>query len=480
VKHFRLIVQGLILYLAFMGTVAAADGQRRVALVIGNGTYADAPLKNPPNDARAMAKALSGVGFQVIKLENASLRDMQRAIITFGEQLKQGGVALFYYAGHGVQVKGQNYLIPVDAKIESEGSVRIEAVAVDLVTDQMGDAANGMNLIILDACRTNPFERRLRGQGRGLAAMDAARGTMVAYATAPGSVAADGEADNGLYTSELLQAMRVPDLPIEAVFKRVRGAVEQKSKGAQVPWESSSLIGDFVINPQVALAPDRPTALPTTAFDARQIDLAYWDAIKDSTDPVAFEDYLKDQPKGNFASVARRKIAELVRKQPDRVASVPLKAQSPQQSAHISVASAAAPIVRPSSTQATAIMVPTGNAFDGKYPITLTVKNGIVACRNDDQILTIHGDAMEFPYNAIDASNGTNHYNVQKTTMIGSVDGEGHVVGKNNNAATFKGRVENGGIIGDIWSDSCEFTITPRKPPIESRSDEAFQHRPRH
>ena len=159
----------------------------------------------------------------------------------------------------GLQVRGRNYLVPVDAEIDSEASTRVAAVDMDLLLEQMAEAKNRVNVVILDACRNNPFERRLRGASRGLAAVDAARGTLIAYATAPGAVAADGEGANGLYTEELLQALRVPGLKVEEVFKQVRVAVAKRSKGAQTPWESSSLTGDLVVNVTVNVQlPRRP------------------------------------------------------------------------------------------------------------------------------------------------------------------------------------------------------------------------------
>ncbi len=287
---------------------ALAD--KRIALVIGNGSYKESPLRNPVNDAKAMAAILKRLGFDVTLVTNGTLPRMQQAILSFGEALRGGGSGLFYYAGHGLQVKGQNYLVPVDADIASESAVRVTSVPVDLVTDQMGDAANGVNVIILDACRNNPFERRLRGGSRGLAAMDAARGTLIAYATAPGSVAADGDGDNGLYTSELLKALGEPNLKAEEVFKRVRAGVVTRTGGRQTPWESSSLTGDFVFNLTVNLPP-----AVSGGFDERQIELAYWSSIRDSTSPVPFRGYLERYPKGNFAEIARFRIDELEAKQ---------------------------------------------------------------------------------------------------------------------------------------------------------------------
>ena len=220
----------------------------RLALVIGNSAYRESPLRNPVNDVRAMAQRFKELGFTVLAHENATKRTMEAAIIEFGRRLAEGGVGAFYYAGHGLQVRGRNYLVPVDAEIEDEASTRVAAVDVELLLEQMAEAKNRVNMVILDACRNNPFERRMRGGSRGLAAVDAARGTLVAYATAPGSVAADGEGTHGLYTEELLKALRLPGLKVEEVFKQVRVGVTNRSKGAQTPWESSSLTGDLVVN----------------------------------------------------------------------------------------------------------------------------------------------------------------------------------------------------------------------------------------
>jgi formylglycine-generating enzyme required for sulfatase activity len=227
----------------------AAAGERRVALVIGNGAYKDAPLKNPVNDARAIARTLQGLGFQVIQKENAGLKEMQEAIRVFGDRLRGGGVGLFCYAGHGMQVKGRNYLIPVNTDIQREDEVTYNGVDANLVLEKMDTAKNRVNLVILDACRNNPFARSFRSAARGLVPMEAPVGTLVAFATAPGSVAADGNGANGLYTQHLLGAMNQPGLRIEDVFKRVRAGVRKGSGGKQIPWENTSLEGDFYFKP---------------------------------------------------------------------------------------------------------------------------------------------------------------------------------------------------------------------------------------
>ena len=219
---------------------------QKVALVIGNSDYTISPLLNPANDARDIAVALRDNGFEVLEYENLpDLEEMKRAIRSFGGRIRNGGVGLFYYAGHGLQVNGENFLVPTLAEIYSEEEVEYESVDVGFVLAQMENAGNRMNIIILDACRNNPFARSWRSASQGLAFIDAPTGTLIAYATAPGKVASDGSGDNGLYTEELLKQIRIEGIKIEDVFKQVRAAVVKRSEGMQTPWESSSLIGDF-------------------------------------------------------------------------------------------------------------------------------------------------------------------------------------------------------------------------------------------
>ncbi len=225
--------------------VAAAAGVKRIALVIGNSAYKDAPLKNPVNDARLMAARLREVGFEVMLLENGVQREMNRALTRFGERLSAQTMGLFFYAGHGMQVRGRNFLLPVDAAVTTEASVRNESIDVDQVLEQMSGSGSPLNLVILDACRNNPFERRFRGSSGGLAQIDAPKGTLIAFSTAPGKVAADGEGNNSAYTEALAKAMSEGNLPVESVFKRVRNEVSRISRDQQIPWESSSLTGDF-------------------------------------------------------------------------------------------------------------------------------------------------------------------------------------------------------------------------------------------
>ncbi|MCW5750633.1 MAG: caspase family protein [Alphaproteobacteria bacterium] len=290
-----------------LGITAQAADVRRIALVIGNAEYREGALRNPVNDARAMTAALTEHGFSVILRLNATKSQMEEAIAEFGEQLGEGGTALFYFAGHGIQVNGRNFLIPVDAEIRSEPRVRLTTVDVEAVLDQMGAARSRVNIVILDACRNNPFERRFRGTGGGLAQMNAPEGTLIAYATAPGAVAADGTGANGLYTEELLRAIREPGLKVEEVFKSVRAGVTRRSNGAQIPWESSSLVGDFYfreLQPAMAAGPS-----PLSARQA--LELALWDAVKTSQSAAELQAYLDQFPNGTFAPLARTRIAAM-------------------------------------------------------------------------------------------------------------------------------------------------------------------------
>jgi len=219
--------------------------EQRVALVIGNSAYRYAPLKNPQNDAVDMASSLKNLGFKVTEQLNASRREIEEAINGFGRELRKGGVGLFYFAGHGVQVNGINYLIPIGANIESEGDVRYEAVNANRVLSKMQDAGNPLNLVFLDACRNNPFARRFRSAEQGLAPMDAPKGSFVAYATAPGDVAAEGDSRNGTFTKHLLHYMREPGLEVGLMMRKVRTGVQNDTSGKQTPFEVSSLTGDF-------------------------------------------------------------------------------------------------------------------------------------------------------------------------------------------------------------------------------------------
>ncbi len=300
-----------------LSQTASQTSGKRTALVIGNGTYTSSPLKNPPNDATDMAKALSNVGFTVEHGVDLTQRQMKAMIREFGQKLKAGGQGLFYFAGHGIQLRGRNYLIPVDAEITSEADVEDQGVDANLIMGLMDEAGNGLNVVILDACRNNPFARSFRSAGNGLAQVEAPTGTLVAYATAPGKVARDGTGRNGAYTSELLKQMRVPGLPIEEVMKRVRANLKQLTNGEQIPWESSSLVGNFYLNKAAGAsnAANNPasgaTGAATAAANPAAVEQEYWETIKESRDASDFQAYLKEYPQGQYAPLARIKLQRL-------------------------------------------------------------------------------------------------------------------------------------------------------------------------
>ena len=242
--------------------------EHRVALIIGNGQYRFSPLLNPVNDARAISEALQSMGFQVTLLENATIRQMSDAAREFGDTLQRGGVGLFFYAGHGMQIKGRNYLIPVGADIQREDEVAFNAFDAGRLLEKMETAHSRVNIVILDACRNNPFARSFRSSSQGLAQMDAPIGSYLSFATAPAKVASDGNDGNGLYTQHLLKAMRTPGLKIEEVFKRVRVKVMADSDGQQIPWDNSSLTGDFYFIQPDSAGVEKPTKIAKPALPA--------------------------------------------------------------------------------------------------------------------------------------------------------------------------------------------------------------------
>jgi hypothetical protein len=230
-----------------------------VALVIGNAAYAESPLQNAVKDATDIAAMLHRLGFAVTLLRDVPLQEMEAAVRAFNLRLRQGGMGLFYFAGHGIQMSGENYLIPLKARIDRQREVRDQALPMGRIMTAMEEAANELNILILDACRDLPFSRSGRS---GLALPPAARGMLIAYATAPGGVAADGaRGENGVYTKHLLQAMMIPGLSIEQLFKQVRNGVVVETGGKQIPWESSSLQGDFAFVP-APVTPSAATAVP--------------------------------------------------------------------------------------------------------------------------------------------------------------------------------------------------------------------------
>jgi uncharacterized caspase-like protein len=310
----------LLLVLMFSGwSVASAQtpSEQRLALVIGNAAYKNSPLVNAVNDARLMEDALRQAGFTVLRAENASIREMRRLVRDFGDRLRSsGGVGLFYFAGHGVQVRGENYLVSTDSDIRNEDEVPDDSVSASLVLEKMVSAGNRMNIVILDACRNNPFAVRARSASTGLAVLNAPSGSLVAYSTAPGSVASDGAGSNGLYTQHLARMIRQRGLPVEEVFKQVRVAVRKDSRNAQTPWENTALVGQFYFLPPPAASAASAAQAATAdraAPDDTRLELAFWDSVRDSDNAAELRAYLRQFPQGIFATLAQNRIAELAR-----------------------------------------------------------------------------------------------------------------------------------------------------------------------
>lgn len=298
-----------------------ALAEKRMALVIGNGAYAVGPLANPTNDSQLVAGSLEWAGFEVTHVQDLDYRSLQRAVIDFGRDLKDAGedtVGLVFYAGHAIQANGENYLIPVDSDIQDELDLDIQALPVSILMRSLETAGNRLNMVVLDACRNNPFAAMNRSGTRGLAKIDAPFGTLLAYSTAPGDVATDGEGRNSPYSAALAKAIQVPGLPVEQLFKRVRVDVMERTGNRQVPWESSSLIGDFYFTPGVqTVQPDQPAVTPDSGDDA---EIAYWKSIATSGNPLDFQGYLAAYPNGTFKDVAEQRIAALQSTQDEQAA----------------------------------------------------------------------------------------------------------------------------------------------------------------
>jgi formylglycine-generating enzyme required for sulfatase activity len=311
----------LFLVFATMSAVVAASAQQRnpppatearIALVIGNANYLDSPLSQPTKNARALADELKRNGFEVEVRENLSKEEMQRAIEAFKDKIKPGAAALFFFSGYGLQANRQSYILPVNAQIWAEGDIRRDGFSIESILADMNIKGARVKLMVIDASRRNPFERRFRPGSAGLAAIDAPEGTLVLFAAAPGKLIGDSESDNSLFVGELVKELRSPGLTAEEIFSRTRIGVSRASNGDQVPWVSSSLIEDFfftrgtdrVASPTPAqpearparpapaepraapapLPPQRDAAIPPPLSDARRTGTKPGDVFRDCTD----------------------------------------------------------------------------------------------------------------------------------------------------------------------------------------------------
>jgi hypothetical protein len=305
--RFALIITCMVL--ALVSIAGPAYSERRAALVIGNGAYTySLKLANPVNDAGDMAQLLRRIGFDVVEGIDLDKRAMEAKILEFGRRLDGVDLAVFYYAGHGLQVAGQNYLVPTDAKLERAGDLTFETFDLRQVLAQM-EAQKRVNLIFLDACRDNPLARGFSGVlgagrsgavGRGLAPVQSAVGTMIAYATQPDSVAQDGTGQrNSPFATALLKHIVTPGLEIGAVMKRVRADVVAATRETQVPWDHSSLLGDVTLVPAVG-GVTQPTP-----------DEIAWSIVKDTRDPSQLRRFIDQFPASPIRAEARRRLAAL-------------------------------------------------------------------------------------------------------------------------------------------------------------------------
>jgi len=306
------------------------DGSKRVAVVVGNGAYDTMPLANPVNDARSIAEALTAADFDVIKIENASKREIRGAVREMGNRLRdREGSGLFFFAGHGVQSKGKNFLIPVGENIRADTELQAKAVQLDWVLDEMGHAGNKVNIVILDACRNNPLPSTVRSSQAGLAAVDAPNGTYIAYATSPGMVALDsgpGDGGHSVYTKHLLAHLRKPGLRIEDVFMEVRKGVVGDTDNAQLPWDSSSLLGKFYFlegGSQDSPEPDRVTSIEDFSPKSGSSEIDQWKRAQADNNVVAYRSYLASYPEGTFSSLAKIKLKQASLRESANQASVP-------------------------------------------------------------------------------------------------------------------------------------------------------------
>ena len=307
---------------AFLVSADAALADKRVAFVVGNGTYKNvAPLPNPAVDAKSMAKVLRNVGFDVVEGTNLTRDKMTEKLLDFGKKAEGADVAVFFYAGHGIAVNGTNYLLPVDADLKSEMDVKLgAAINVDLTLEQtMSDAK--VKLVFLDACRDNPFAAKIRSAKAtrsvsvqsGLAEMKSGEGTLIAFATGPGQTALDGEAGtNSPFTRALVANVAAPGVEIQQAMTKVRAQVNEETGKNQLPWGHTNLIGTVYLNPAGAPAAADATNTPAASTGpASEVELEFWRSIKDSNKVEELNAYLQSYPNGQFKSLALSRIASL-------------------------------------------------------------------------------------------------------------------------------------------------------------------------
>ena len=293
----------------------ANAAEKRVALVVGVSAYRHVPrLPNTTNDARAVAAALTRMGFEVATLLDPDRAGFEAAVRSFGERARGADASLFFYAGHALELGGRNWLIPAAATLRTDRDLRFETLDLDAVLEQT-DGASRVSLVFLDACRDNPFRMRLGAVTRevprgGLGQVRAATGTLVVFSTAPGTVAEDGKGDHSPFTAALLKWIETPGLEVRQMLSEVRREVREATRGRQVPWENSALEGQFLF--RAAAAAGHETVPPARSAPATaDLEALFWDTVRTSRDPAEYRAYLARFPNGNFAELARSRIAQI-------------------------------------------------------------------------------------------------------------------------------------------------------------------------
>ncbi|MEC9343138.1 MAG: caspase family protein, partial [Pseudomonadota bacterium] len=312
------MLRGLVALLALLAAASVALAEKRVALVIGNADYDNAaPLKNPVNDATDIARVLERLDFDVVLGTDLDHNGLRRTVKTFADKLVGVDVAVFFYAGHAVQVGGQNYLAPIDTSLEKEADLDFETISLELVRRQMEREAKTM-IIFLDACRDNPLTRSLAarsrsaGDSKGLARLDASgEGTFIAYATQPDNVALDGEGRNSPFTTALLANIERPGVEISALMTDVRRSVYDTTGGRQLPWTNSSLLGQFFFKDALPSVPDPGQLERDIKLERLELEAQLWESIRNSTDADAIRNALKVLGDGPYAELARTRLASL-------------------------------------------------------------------------------------------------------------------------------------------------------------------------
>jgi len=432
---------GLLAALLAAERAAGEASERRVALVIGNSQYVNVPrLANTANDARLIAETLERLGFSLVggkALIDLDRAGIQKAIRSFGDQLNAAAVGLFYYAGHGLQIEGVNYLVPVDANPAKPSDVDFELVEADLVLKVMEGANSKLNLVILDACRNNPFGGRgLRDVGGGLAQMKAPRGTLISYATQPGNVASDGGpgSRDSPYALALAETLRIPGLELLETFNKVGVVVDRQTSGVQRPWVASSPIeGSFYFVPPAApaSAPAPAAAAAATPPAGADREIVFWQSIKDSKNPADFEAYLAQYPKGEFRGLAQNRLSEL---KTEQQAALAPRAPAP-------AVGAAAPASGPAPAAATS------GRFDGEWRGSVSAFGNNFSnnpCQNLEVTLKVVGNSVS----------GQIVGALGRSAVSGTIAADGTVTGTRG-ADELSGRFQEDRFEGSLQGGDC-------------------------